>query len=89
MPTDIETIKEIAKGSLMPDFFGVRVDEEGLWSPLRQLLTGLKLAAPNAAIDRIKRIASEATTASDFIEKVKAANLWMAVKELVQRVQVK
>ena len=89
MSTDLDTIKGIAKESLMPDFFAARIDEEGLWNPLRQLLSGIQPAAPNATIDKIKRIASEAATASDFIEKIKAVNLWLAFKELVVRIQVR
>ncbi len=87
MSTDLDTIKGLAKESLMPDFFGARVDEEGLWGTLRQLLTGI--AAPGATITRLKGLAAQSQTATEFIDKVKAANLWLQVKELVQRVQVK
>jgi hypothetical protein len=89
MPTDLETIKEIARASLMPDFFGARIDEEGLWSPLGQLLSGLRPAARSPTVEKLKQIAGHAVSASDFIEKVKAARLWDAFKELVLRIQVK
>ena len=88
MSKDLDTIKELAKGTFMPDFFGARIDEEGLWGALRQLLAGIQ-AAPNTRIDKIKQCASQATTAVDFIDKIKAVNLWPALQELIARVQVK
>jgi hypothetical protein len=88
MSTDLDTIKELAKGTFMPDFFGARIDEEGLWGALRQLLAGIQ-AAPNTRIDKIKQCAAPAATACDFIDKIKAANLWLALQELVGRIQVK
>ena len=89
MSADFDTIKGIARQSLMPDFFGARVDEEALWAPLKQVLTGLQPPQPNAVITKLKRLAGEATTASDFIEKLKVAKLWLEFKELVVRIQVK
>ena len=71
MSTEFDTIKSIARESLMPDFFGARVDEENLWDSLRQVLTGLRPAAPNPVIDRVKQIAGTASTATEFIDKLK------------------
>ena len=88
MSKDLDTIKELAKGTFMPDFFGARIDEEGLWGALRQLLTGIQ-AQPNSRIDKIKQCAAQATAAAAFIDKIKAANLWPALQELIARVQVK
>ncbi len=88
MSKDLDTIKELAKGTFMPDFFGARIDEEGLWGALRQLLTGIQ-AQPSSRIDKIKQCASQATTAAELIDKIKAVNLWLALQELIARVQVK
>jgi hypothetical protein len=88
MSKDLDTIKELAKGTFMPDFFGARIDEEGLWGALRQLLSGIQ-AAPNTKIDKIKQLAAQATTAGGFIDQIKAVNLWLALQELIGRVQVK
>jgi len=87
MANELETIRQIAKASLMPDFFGARIDEEGLWPLLRQLLAGIQPAASGGTIDTFKRIAGGAATATDFIEKVKGAKLWPELKELVIRIQ--
>ena len=87
MSTDLETLKGIARESLMPDFFGARVDEEGLWGALQQLLSGIQLR--DATLDKMKQIASSATTASDFIEKLKTAKLWLPFKDLVSKIRVK
>jgi len=89
MSTDNETLREIARQSLLPDFFAARVDEEGLWSPLQQTLSRIQQSPPNAIIEKVKVIASQAASASDFIEKIKSAKLWLELKELVARVRVK
>jgi hypothetical protein len=89
MSADLETIKGIARESLMPDFFGARIDEEGLWVPLRQLLSGIQLAKRSAPVEKMKQVAAGAATASDFIEGIKSVNLWLAFKDLVIRIQVK
>lgn len=88
MSTELETIKDIAKASLMADFFAARVDEEGLWSRLRLLLSGVQPTAPSTTIGKIQRLAVESATAADFIEKIKAVKLWHELKELVLRIQV-
>ncbi len=72
----------------MPDFFGARIDEEGLWGTLRQLIAGIQ-SRPDATIDSIKRVAAQTATAGDFIEKVKAAKLWSSLKEIVARLELK
>jgi hypothetical protein len=89
MSTELETIRGIARQSLMPDFFAVMVEEEGLWNSLRQLLSGIQGAARGSALDKIITIAGEAKSAGDFMEKIKAVNLWLPFKELVTHLQVK
>jgi hypothetical protein len=89
MSSDLETIQKLARGSLMPDFFGVRVDEEGLWSALSQALGGVQPATPNPTVERIRGFAREATTASGFIEQIKAANLWNPLRDLLARLKAK
>ena len=89
MATELETIKGIARESLMPDFFGARIDEEGLWNALRQLISGIRSPAPNSPVDKLKQAAVKAATATAFIDLIKTVNLWLPFKELVSRIQVK
>lgn len=85
--TELETIKSIAKESLMPDFFGARVDEEGLFGALQQLLSGIQLRDPT--LDRMKTIANAATSATQFIDQLKAAKLWLPFKDLIAKIRVR
>jgi hypothetical protein len=89
MSTEIQTIKDIARQSLMADFFGARVDEEGLWKNLQQLLAGIRSPGPNTPLDRIKQAAAKAGSTVQFIDAIKDVNLWPPLKELINRVQVK
>jgi hypothetical protein len=87
MSTDLETIKSIAKESLMADFFGARIDEEKLWGALQQLLAGIQLR--DATLDKLKQIARGAGSGADFIEKLKAVNLWLPLKDLLSKIRIK
>jgi hypothetical protein len=89
MSTELQTIKDIARQSLMADFFGARVDEEGLWNNLQQLLAGIRSPGPNTPLDRIKQAAAKAATAVQFTDSIKDVNLWPPLKDLMSRIQVK
>lgn len=89
MSTDFEKIKEIARASLMPDFFAVRIDEEGLWTKLQQLVSKIQTPTPNPSIERIKQVTREAPTCDGLIAKMKEEDLWMTLKELITRVRLK
>ena len=88
MPLDFAKIKEIASSSLMPDFFAVRIDEEGQFDGLKLLIAKIKLAVPNPKFDRIKQIGAAAATATDFIEAVKKENLFTTLREILTKIQV-
>jgi hypothetical protein len=88
MPIDFAKIKEVASSSLMPDFFAVRIDEEGQFDGLKQLLAKIKLAVPNPKFDRIKQIGAAAATANDFIESIKKENLFATLREILTKIQV-
>ena len=67
MPTDFATIQQIASSSLMPDFFAVRIDEEGLFDGLKEMIAKIKLAQPLPVFDHIKQIsAASAKPMSSF-----------------------
>jgi hypothetical protein len=88
MPIDFAKIKEIASSSLMPDFFAVRIDEEGQFEGLKQLIAKIKLATPNPRFDRIKQLSAAAATTNDFIEGVKKENLFVTMREILTKIQV-
>jgi hypothetical protein len=88
MPIDFAKIKEIASSSLMPDFFAVRIDEEGLFDGLKQLLAKIKLSVPNAKFDRVKEIGAAAATSNDFIEAIKKENLFAPLREILTKIHV-
>jgi hypothetical protein len=66
----------------MADFFAVRIEEEELWGSLQQLIAKVQLPTPMQQIERIKQIAGVSTSPTDFIDRVKAENLWQALKTL-------
>ena len=43
MAIDLAKIHDVARASLMPDFFAVRIDEEGLFDGLKQLIARINL----------------------------------------------
>jgi hypothetical protein len=88
MPIEFAKIQEIARASLMPDFFAVRIDEEGLFDGLRQLIARIKLPSPHAQLDRIKQISAAASSATTFIEPIKRENLFTTLREILTKIQV-
>ena len=88
MPIDFAKIKEVASASLLPDFFAVRIDEEGLFDGLKQVIAKVKLATPNAKFERIKQVSASAATATDFIEAIKRENLFATLREVLSKIHV-
>jgi hypothetical protein len=88
MAIDLAKIHEIARASLMPDFFAVRIDEEGLFDGLRQLIAKIKLAAPNPRFDRIKQISAGAPDATAFIEAIKRESLFVPLRDVLSMIPV-
>lgn len=89
MSTDFQKIKEIASASLMPDFFAVRIQEEGLFASMQQLIAKIKLPNPLPQLDRIQQIAGTATDPNGFIDAIKAHNLWSTLRDVLARLKVK
>ena len=88
MPIDFAKIQQIASSSLMPDFFAVRIDEEGLFDGLKHMIAKIKLSAPHPQFDRIKQMSAAAPTATAFIEAIKQENLFTTLRELLTKIHV-
>jgi hypothetical protein len=80
---ELQQIQEIARASLMPDFFGVRIDEEQLYGALRQVIAKTRLSTPSRRFTRLQQIAATSTTASALIEVLKKENLWSMLRDFL------
>jgi hypothetical protein len=89
MSTDFEKVSEIARQSLMPDFFAVRIEEEGLFEQMKLMIAKLRFPTPLPALDRIREIAAAAATPIEFVDGVKAQNLWSTMRDILSKVKVK
>ena len=89
MTTRYEEIRDIARASLMPDFFAVRIDEEKLYADLQHLLARIKLPAPVRQVDKIKAISAASATAIVFVDALKQANLWGTLRDILAHGQIK
>jgi len=88
MPSDFAQVQEIARSSLMADFFAVRIDEEKLFDTLKLLNAGIKLSRPVPPIDKIKQACAAAPTAAAFIEAIKKENLFPTLREVLTKIKV-
>jgi len=88
MPVDFAKIQQLASSSLMPDFFAVRIDEEGLFDGLKQLIARIKLAAPHPQFARIQQLSAAAPSATAFIEAIKQENLFATLREIVTKIKL-
>ena len=88
MSNEYEQIREIASASLMADFFAVRIEEEGLFGKLQELLAKIKIPQPLPQLDRIKQVAATASDPTTFIDAVKAQNLWTTLRDVLSKVRV-
>ena len=87
MSTEYKQVKQLAKESLMADFFAVRIEEEGLWPKLQELLTRIQMPSPH--LPAVKTMAKESTSANEFIDKVKEANKWDWLRNMLVRLNLK
>ena len=85
---DFQKVAEIARASLMPDFFAVRFEEEGLFDDLKTMLAKVTLPTPMAQLDRIKAIAAAAPNHTAFIDGIKEGDLWTTLREILTKVKV-
>jgi hypothetical protein len=88
MAIDVAKIHEVARASLMPDFFAVRIDEEGLYDGLKQLIAKLRLAVPHPQFDRIKQISAAAPDSTAFIEAIKREGLFAPLRDILTKIPV-
>jgi hypothetical protein len=86
MAIDVAKIHEVARASLMPDFFAVRIDEEGLYDGLKQLIAKLKLTVPHPQFDRIKQISAAAPDSTAFIEAIKREGLFVPLRDILTKI---
>ena len=85
---DFKQITDIARASLMADFFAVRIDEEGLYEDLKTMLNKLKLPTPLPALGRLQVAANASSDANVFIEEVKKTNDFTTLRDLLVKVRV-
>ena len=88
MAIDLETIHDVARASLVPDFFAVRIDEEGLFDGLKQLIARIELKAPHLQFDRIKQISATALDSTAFIEVIKREGLFVTLRDILTKIPV-
>jgi prephenate dehydrogenase len=88
MPIEFTKIQEIARASLMPDFFAVRIDEEGLFARLKQLIARIQLSSSHPQLAQIKQMSAAAPSANEFIEAIKRENLFTTLREILTKIQV-
>ncbi len=86
--SDFKQIQEIARASLMADFFAVRIDEEGLFDKLKVMLAKIELNAPMPALDKIKAIAAASADHMAFIDAIKEANLFPTMRDILTKIRV-
>ncbi len=86
--SEYKEIVDIARASLMPDFFAVRIDEEKLFGKVQEFIGKVQLATPMAQLDQIKELAVDAANAAAFVDGIKAGNLWQTLREIMTKVKV-
>jgi len=78
-------VRGIAKAALLPDFFAVRIDEEGLFALVQELVAKIRIPGGHPKLDLIKNLAATAPDATSFIEGIKEKNLWNPFRELMMK----
>jgi hypothetical protein len=86
MSDKYDEIRSIARQALLPDFFGVRIDEEKLFPQMQELVA--KLPGGHPKLDLIKRLAAQASDGTGFIEAIKEHDFWSAFRELLTKAPV-
>ncbi len=85
---DYKQIQDIARASLMADFFAVRIDEEGLYGDLQTMLDKITLPTPLPALDRLKANASSLPDSNAFIEAVKKTDDFTTLRDILMKIRV-
>ena len=57
MSREIGDVVDIARASLLPDFFRARIEEEGLYGTVQQMVAQITFPKPIPKLDAIKQIA--------------------------------
>jgi len=86
--SDFQKIQQIARSSLLADFFAVRIEEEELFDKLQVMLAKIKLPTPLPALDQIKAIAVRSPDPTSFIDGVKQANLFTSLRDILSKIKV-
>jgi len=86
MSNGYDEVRTIARQALLPDFFGVRIDEEKLFPQMQELVARLPGGHPKLVL--IKQLAAQASDGVGFIEAIKEHNFWSALRELLTKAQV-
>ena len=86
MSAEYKKIKQLAKESLMADFFAVRIDEESLGDKLKELI--LRIQLDSAPATAVKQMAKATSTTTEFIDQVKQANKWDWLRNLLVRLNL-
>lgn len=88
MSDQFKEIATIARASLMPDFFAVRIAEEQLYGKLQELIAKISFPTPAPQLDTIKQLAAASPDATSFTDAIKAKNLWTTLREILSKVKV-
>lgn len=88
MSDKYDEVRTIARQALLPDFFGVRIDEEKLFPQMQELIAKIAIRGGHAKLDLIKQLAAQASDGVGFIEALKEHNLWAPLRELLTKVPV-
>ena len=86
--SDFKEIQDIARASLMADFFAVRIEEEGLFDKLQVMLAKINPATPMPVLEKIKAIAVRSPDPNAFLEGIKEANLFPSLREILTKIKV-
>ncbi len=84
---DYKQVQDIARASLMADFFSVRIEEEGLYDDLKKMLEAIQFPTPVPAMDRIKAVAARAENAQAFIDGVKETDDFTTLRDVLMKVK--
>ena len=84
---EYKQVQDIARASLMADFFAVRIEEEGLFGDLKKMLAAIQFPTPVPAMDRIKAVAVRTDSAQEFIDGVKETNDFTTLRDVLIKVK--
>ena len=88
MSDNYDEVRSIARQALLPDFFGVRIDEEELFPQMQELVARITLPGGHPKLDLIKQLAAQASDGAGFIEAIKERNFWSPLRELLMKAPV-